>query len=64
MESWRLANPKPPQERLRLTQARIAAFGSTRRAGVRAGDDANIRKLLEAETPVVTIFGKAKHSAQ
>lgn len=43
---------------LRLSHARIAAFGSTRRAKVAAGDDPQIRLLLEAETPVVTIFGK------
>ena len=43
---------------LRLKQARLAAFGSTRRAGIKATEDANIRMLLRAETPVVTIFGK------
>ncbi len=40
-------------------QIRIAAFGSTRRAGLKAEDDPNLRKLLEAETPVVTLFGKS-----
>ena len=43
---------------LRLKQAKIAAFGSTRRAGVKASDDPNLDMLLRAETPVVTIFGK------
>jgi 2-isopropylmalate synthase len=43
---------------LHLKQARVAAFGSTRRAGIKAADDANLRMLLRAETPVVTIFGK------
>jgi len=38
--------------------ARIAAFGSTRRGGVAVADDAQVRTLLEAETPVVTIVGK------
>ena len=38
---------------------KVAAFGSTRRAGVRASEDRNLRKLLRAETPVVTIFGKS-----
>src|SRR5690606_6897164 len=42
----------------KLQNARIAAFGSTRRAGIRAAADNNIKKLLRAETPVVTIFGK------
>ncbi|MFQ5667162.1 MAG: citramalate synthase [Candidatus Binatia bacterium] len=44
---------------LRLRQAQISAFGSTRRAGVKASDDANLRMLLRAGTPVITIFGKA-----
>ncbi len=39
--------------------ARVAAFGSTRRPGVRAEADENLRLLLEAGTPVVTIFGKS-----
>lgn len=38
--------------------AKICAFGSTRRAGVRAEDDANLNMLLAAETPAVSIFGK------
>ncbi len=38
--------------------AKIAAFGSTRRAGVAVADDAQVRTLLEASTPVVTIVGK------
>ena len=39
-------------------QARIAAFGMTRRAGARAEDDPGLRALLEAETPVCTLVGK------
>jgi 2-isopropylmalate synthase len=42
----------------RFEHARIAAFGSTRRAGVRAEEDPQLATLLEAETPAVTIFGK------
>lgn len=44
---------------LSLRQIKVAAFGSTRRAGVRASDDRNLEKLLRARTPVVTIFGKS-----
>ena len=44
---------------LKLTRIKIAAFGSTRRAGVRASEDKNLEKLLRARTPVVTIFGKS-----
>ena len=34
------------------------AFGSTRRKGIKAEDDGNIRALLAADTPVVAVFGK------
>lgn len=39
--------------------AKIAAFGSTQRAGISAEEDGNLGFLLDAETPVVTIFGKS-----
>jgi len=38
---------------------KLAAFGSTRRAGGKASEDSQLAQLLEAETPVVTIFGKS-----
>lgn len=38
---------------------KIAAFGSTRRANVKVEEDAQVRLLLDAETPVVTFFGKS-----
>jgi 2-isopropylmalate synthase len=38
--------------------ARIAAFGSTRRGGVKVEDDPQVRALLDAQTPVVTVVGK------
>ncbi len=40
-------------------QIKVAAFGSTRRAGLHPEEDPNLLKLLEAETPVVTLFGKS-----
>ncbi|MEZ0296345.1 MAG: citramalate synthase [Candidatus Methylacidiphilales bacterium] len=43
---------------MRFVNAKLAAFGSTRRANVAVEDDPQVRLLLEAETPVVTIFGK------
>jgi 2-isopropylmalate synthase len=43
---------------LKLKHARLAAFGSTRRAGVKAGDDAQLRTLLDSGMPVTTIVGK------
>ena len=38
--------------------ARLAAFGSTRRKDIAVEADDQVRLLLDAETPVVTIFGK------
>ncbi len=43
----------------RFEHARIVAFGSTKRAKNAIENDQNIRYLLEAETPVVAIFGKS-----
>lgn len=40
-------------------QARIAAFGSTRRKDLGVEDDPQVQTLLEARTPVVTFFGKS-----
>jgi len=39
--------------------ARIVAFGSTRHAKNKVDKDPNIRALLEAETPAVSLFGKS-----
>ena len=44
---------------LKLEQAAIAAFGSTRRRNLSCREDPSIQSLLAAETPVVTIFGKS-----
>lgn len=43
---------------LRFKNAALAAFGSTRKKDVRVEDDKQVRALIEADTPVVTIFGK------
>lgn len=61
---WPGSNPKDVAffERVRdleLRHARIAAFGSTRRAHTAVEDDANVRALVEARTPVAVIVGKA-----
>lgn len=60
---WPGSNPKDVEffERVRsypFKHARVAAFGSTCRVGAAPADDANIRALLDAETPVVTVVGK------
>src|SRR3954471_3902994 len=44
--------------KLPLKQAKICAFGMTRRRGMKAADDSGIQALVAAETPVVTIVGK------
>lgn len=61
---WPGSNPKDAEffvraQSLNLQHARLAAFGSTRRAGGDAASDANLRALLDARTPVVTLVGKA-----
>ncbi|MEK7247553.1 MAG: citramalate synthase, partial [Chloroflexota bacterium] len=60
---WPGSNPKDAEffaraGELRLRNAKIAAFGSTRRAGGTADSDPNLKALIEARTPVVTIVGK------
>ncbi len=40
-------------------KAKLAAFGSTKRAGTNAADDPFLQMLVEANTPVATIFGKS-----
>jgi 2-isopropylmalate synthase len=42
-----------------LRHARFAAFGMTRRAGLRAADDPGLAAVLSAGTPAVCLVGKA-----
>ena len=44
---------------MKLQNAQIVAFGSTRRKGVPAAEDANLKSLLAAGTDYVAIFGKS-----
>lgn len=58
-----IANPKDESyfqevKSLKLKHAKIAAFGSTRRANTRVEDDKNVKALLQAGAPVVTVVGK------
>jgi len=60
---WPGSNPKDKAffERardLRLTHAKLTAFGSTRLAKNSIEEDPNVRELIAAQTPVVSIFGK------
>lgn len=61
---WPGSNPKDVEffEKARLVQwktAKIAAFGSTCRVNGTPDNDANIKALLDARTPVCTIVGKS-----
>jgi len=61
---WPGSNPKDEAffaeaSRRTLTQARLAAFGSTRAKDIAAEKDRNLELLLRSGTPVITIFGKA-----
>jgi len=42
-----------------LHHAKLASFGSTRRANLNVEDDAQLAQLIDAKTPVITIFGKS-----
>lgn len=45
--------------RMEWKTAKIACFGSTRRPNIKASEDVGLEHLLDAECPVVTIFGKS-----
>jgi len=42
-----------------IRHARIAAFGMTRRKGVKVAEDSGMQALLGSEAPVITIVGKS-----
>jgi 2-isopropylmalate synthase len=59
-----LSNPKDEAffrdvRELKLKHAKVAAFGMTRRRGMKAEDDPGMKSLLDAQTPVVTLVGKS-----
>lgn len=62
---WPGANPKDTEffakakAELTLQNAQLAAFGATRRAGMKAADDPLIAALRESGAPVVTLVAKA-----
>lgn len=60
---WPGSNPKDIEffaeaKRKKFKNAKLAAFGSTRKKGVPVEQDDQVRLLIEAGTPVVTIYGK------
>ena len=46
-------------KKIDLRHAKIAAFGSTRRAGIAVAEDGGIQALVQVATPVCTLFGKS-----
>src|SRR5208337_3551062 len=61
---WPGSNPKDAGffreiRNYQLKHARIAAFGSTYHPSSTASSDLNLKALLEADTELVTIFGKS-----
>ena len=60
---WPGANPKDIEffrmiKTVPLQTATVVAFGSTRKSSNAVQKDPNIRALLEAETTIITLFGK------
>ena len=60
---WPGSNPRDMQffdlaQETKFKNARITAFGSTRKPGIAPDDDPNLQALLKAKTPAVAIFGK------
>jgi 2-isopropylmalate synthase len=45
-------------KKIKIRHAKIAAFGSTRRSGVRAAADRNLQLILRTGTQVATVVGK------
>ncbi|MFP4472702.1 MAG: citramalate synthase [Candidatus Omnitrophota bacterium] len=61
---WPGSNPKDKAffqqaQEIRWKHARITAFGSTRRAKVKASQDTNLKELIRSKAPTITIFGKS-----
>ncbi len=61
---WPGSNPRDVAffdlaKRVKFSQARLAAFGSTRKPGIGPDADPNLKALLNTETPTVTVFGKS-----
>jgi len=61
---WPGSNPRDIEffkamRKVRLRNSTLVAFGSTRKAGVSAKNDPNVRALLASHTNAITVFGKA-----
>ncbi len=61
---WPGSNPKDARffrevREIKFKHAKVAAFGSTHHPRKRPQEDPNLKALIEARTPVITIFGKS-----
>jgi 2-isopropylmalate synthase len=61
---WPGSNPKDVEyfnrvQSLELQHAKVTAFGSTRRKNSKPEEDLNLKLLIEAQTPVITLVGKS-----
>ncbi|MCL2474896.1 MAG: citramalate synthase [Chloroflexi bacterium] len=64
---WPGANPKDNEvfaalKNIEFKNAKLVAFGSTRRAAVKASQDAVLQAMIESGAPVVTLVGKGSHA--
>ena len=60
---WPGSNPRDMRffelaKRETFANARITAFGATRKPGITAAEDANLKAILDSGTPAAAIFGK------
>ncbi len=61
---WPGSNPRDMQffnmaKKMSFSNAKLAAFGATRRPNIAPEDDQNLKALIASKAPVVTIFGKS-----
>ena len=61
---WPGSNPKDMQffdlaKRVSFKNARLVAFGSTRKPNIQPHEDENLKALIKSKTPAVAIFGKS-----
>ena len=61
---WPGSNPKDVAyfdevRKLKLKRAKVVAFSSTKRKGLKVEEDPNIQQLVRTDVPAVTVFGKS-----
>ncbi|MEM3795133.1 MAG: citramalate synthase [Thermoprotei archaeon] len=61
---WPGSNPKDEEffreaKKLSLSTSRLAAFGATRKKGVRASEDKSLQAIVDSEATVGVLFGKS-----